>query len=80
MRTVIVEPEWDRWGYAAPWGAVPYGLVCVATYLNANGQSCEILDMNADDISWDELPVILREKTPTSSVLAAPVLLSSPTH
>jgi anaerobic magnesium-protoporphyrin IX monomethyl ester cyclase len=36
----------------------------VASYLDAKGQQAQVIDMNQKDISWEELPQMLREINP----------------
>ena len=63
-RILLVDPRYYRWGYSAPKSVANFGLLCVATFLQHHGYDVEILDMNAQDISWWKLPEVLREKKP----------------
>jgi len=51
MKILLVDPKIYAWGYSAPKSIDPFGLICVATFLNHNGQATEILDMNVDQLS-----------------------------
>jgi anaerobic magnesium-protoporphyrin IX monomethyl ester cyclase len=50
--------------FTSPSGIEPFGLLCVATYLNEKGKDVELLDMNAADIDYDELPQVIKGKKP----------------
>ncbi len=66
MKILLVETKhpYVTSSYSYPRGAVPYALVCVATYLREKGKDVEILDMNAEDMDYDKLPEVLEEKKP----------------
>ncbi len=64
MNILLIDPKINAWGYSAPKSIDPFGLICVATYLNHTGQKTEILDMNASQVSWENLPLVIKEKNP----------------
>ncbi len=64
MKMLFVDPKFYRWGFSYPNSVSAFGPICVATYLKHNGQEAEILDMNARNVGWEELPSIIREKNP----------------
>jgi len=64
MNILLIDPKIYAWGYSAPKSIDPYGLICVATFLNHKGHRAEILDMNASDVSWEELRSVIKGKNP----------------
>ena len=64
MDILLIDPKINAWGYSAPNGIASFGLISVATYLNHNGQNSEILDMNTKQVSWEDLPAVIKQKKP----------------
>lgn len=64
MKILLIDPRINAWGYSAPNSIASFSLICVATFLNHNGQQAEILDMNASGVGWQELPAVIKQRNP----------------
>lgn len=59
---MLIDPKFPKMGRFT--GMPPFGLLCVATYLKEKGKEAELLDMNAEDVDYEELSRIIEEKKP----------------
>ena len=62
MKVLLIDPKFPQIGRFT--GMPPFALLCVATYLHEKGKEVELLDMNAENLDYDELPQVIREKKP----------------
>ena len=64
MNALLIDPKINAWGYSAPRSVASFSLISLATYLNHNGRKTEILDMNASQVGWEELPSVIKQRKP----------------
>lgn len=64
MRILFIDPPFTFWQTSGKASLPKLSLLTVGTFLRYKGHEVEILDMNAENLSYEELPLKIKEKKP----------------
>jgi anaerobic magnesium-protoporphyrin IX monomethyl ester cyclase len=64
MKALFIDPAFYHWGFSDPKSTTNFAFVLLGTYLKAQGQEVEILDMPGQGISYEQLPEEIKKRNP----------------